>query len=390
MYVTPVRRISSPSYQEEKKRIPYRETSNAGVERPGGEETQVVASSTYQSGSPQTQNPVNARGFRPPSAYSRRVTASRVVSPGSYECQYGIYRRFFDQWYVCLGQGGLSGLIPVRSSEESSLVANAIVAARGSINNGSVDIGVALGESRETIAHLAHQAVRLGQAIKLVNGRSFAKAAALIGHKLKRHKGVPISKYWLEYNYAWRPLISDIYGTMTEVQRGLDQKDQIFVSRGARSATFIRPFNTGEISEKYSAYVSVWYKVSDPQLAALARLGITNPANVVWELVPFSFVADWFIPVGTFLKGLTALHGISFMSGTRTVVREVSDELDMSQPNYGVARAWTPGRYSVEGISMTRSVLSSLPYAIPRLERSILTNRRAASAIALGRQRGWL
>lgn len=38
--------------------------------------------------------------------------------------------------------------------------------------------------------------------------------------------------------------------------------------------------------------------------ATLAALGIGNPAKVIWNAIPFSFVVDWFFNIGTFLDGL--------------------------------------------------------------------------------------
>lgn len=34
----------------------------------------------------------------------------------------------------------------------------------------------------------------------------------------------------------------------------------------------------------------------------MAQLGLLNPEIVAWELLPFSFVADWFIPIGSYLE----------------------------------------------------------------------------------------
>jgi hypothetical protein len=55
----------------------------------------------------------------------------------------------------------------------------------------------------------------------------------------------------------------------------------------------------------------VWCELSSPHLSELQQLGLTNPALVAWELVPFSFVFDWFIQVGDWLTGLTALQGVT-------------------------------------------------------------------------------
>lgn len=39
-------------------------------------------------------------------------------------------------------------------------------------------------------------------------------------------------------------------------------------------------------------------------LAYLMMLGFDNPARTIWELVPFSFVLDWFLPIGDYLEQL--------------------------------------------------------------------------------------
>jgi hypothetical protein len=41
-------------------------------------------------------------------------------------------------------------------------------------------------------------------------------------------------------------------------------------------------------------------------------LGLYDPAGLAWELLPFSFVADWFVPIGNYLENLNKipqLHG---------------------------------------------------------------------------------
>jgi hypothetical protein len=42
---------------------------------------------------------------------------------------------------------------------------------------------------------------------------------------------------------------------------------------------------------------------------AFTSLGLTNPALVAWELVPFSFVVDWALPIGDWLSSLDAMLG---------------------------------------------------------------------------------
>jgi hypothetical protein len=56
----------------------------------------------------------------------------------------------------------------------------------------------------------------------------------------------------------------------------------------------------------------------DMRFAEPAALGFTNPLVVAWEVVPWSFVVDWFIPVGRYLEQLSATHGWTFYDGCRS------------------------------------------------------------------------
>lgn len=58
--------------------------------------------------------------------------------------------------------------------------------------------------------------------------------------------------------------------------------------------------------------------VSDATLAQIGSHGLTNPAALAWELFPLSFVIDWFIPIGSFLDGLSTSLGMEFRDGYMT------------------------------------------------------------------------
>lgn len=71
---------------------------------------------------------------------------------------------------------------------------------------------------------------------------------------------------------------------------------------------------------------STIFKISSELERQAAQLGFTNPANVLWELAPFSFVADWFLPIGDFLQGLTALNGLQVKESFKTTFIDVYEE----------------------------------------------------------------
>jgi hypothetical protein len=43
------------------------------------------------------------------------------------------------------------------------------------------------------------------------------------------------------------------------------------------------------------------------EMSVARQLGMLDPASVVWEIVPYSFVVDWFVPFGTYLSNLNAI-----------------------------------------------------------------------------------
>lgn len=113
---------------------------------------------------------------------------------------------------------------------------------------------------------------------------------------------------WLSMKYRWLPLLSDIYGAADEAIRGGGNRRVIRARRMRPIAEVIRQHEAlfGALVPAYYAFngkVGVEFKfvITDPEFD-LARWGTCNPALVAWNLVPTSFVADWFFNVGDYLR----------------------------------------------------------------------------------------
>jgi hypothetical protein len=129
-----------------------------------------------------------------------------------------------------------------------------------------------------------------------------------------------VANRWLEYQFGLKPLISDIYGSAEVLRNTLEVGKPQFVK-----VTDIQHYRGGDKTPdgfnpeySYSRYtikevhkrVVARYFIQDAGLKTLASVGITNPALLVWELIPYSFVVDWMFPVGNWLASLDSLVGV--------------------------------------------------------------------------------
>jgi hypothetical protein len=118
------------------------------------------------------------------------------------------------------------------------------------------------------------------------------------------------SNLWLEYSFGWKPLTQDIWDGVNAIGQpvpagtvsgsGFQKVDATYKSRWYTQTV------RGKGYVKYGADVYV----ENPNLYLLQQLGLANPLEIAWELVPFSFMVDWVFDVGTCLGAMTDLLGL--------------------------------------------------------------------------------
>lgn len=127
--------------------------------------------------------------------------------------------------------------------------------------------------------------------------------------------GKYLSSEWLSYRYGFRPLMLDIEQTLQALSR--PQKKGWTRSKGSSSIEQVQTtpfvFPHGDIDTSwslfhkhvYTAYCGFLY---DANLTTQDYLGVNirSIPGSAWELIPYSFVVDWFANVGTYIEGLTA------------------------------------------------------------------------------------
>ena len=284
---------------------------------------------------------------------------------------------------------GMTGVFPdLRPQVDSNLRNRVQTEALDKIRRGDFDLGVAIAEGRQTFgmilesAHIvlpAWTAVRQGtilQATKALN-------IALRDWRLKgiQKKAQIPAAAWLQLEFGWKPFLSDIdESTKLFVEGWNDSAPTMSVVRRLeRDAELpmggaFEMVSTGTSSQW--AEVKLYYTVDNHTMYRLNSLGLVNPATILWELVPFSFVLDWFIPVGTFLRTLTADVGTDYIGGYELLRRE-SIFMTSYRTHLTNGYDFSKSTYAVKNKSWWRE-----PYLAPPLPK-VYTNLRYNSRKAI-------
>lgn len=198
---------------------------------------------------------------------------------------------------------------------------------KGSIGETS-SLGVNLAEYEQSVSMIANRAGQLLRSYRALRRGNVGLALREVGLSSKSGnrfkkidpKRVPgqLSSIWLELHFGWVPLMQDIFNATDVLQRGLPP----FKVRG-RAKFSVEDFFSDSNVDIYTLHtercqLSGRLHVTNPNLLRANQLGLTNPAVIVWELVPFSFVVDWFLPVGNFLSQSTDLMGLDFRDSSTT------------------------------------------------------------------------
>lgn len=211
----------------------------------------------------------------------------------------------------------------------------AINQAFSNITQAELDLPLILAESGKTIAHIALTVSRLA---KLVKGLKLAAAQAVMG-KLPNvsWKSIPtsskeFSKLWLEARYAWRPLLMDINNALKYLSksgavtprrtfRGFTEDDSSSSINWSYSSGGYSYRFTGELTVSRVARAGALTEI-DFGMEQLRDLGALNLFGTGWELIPFSFVVDWFVDVKGIIASMNPQAGIKTLGSWCTYVTE--------------------------------------------------------------------
>ncbi len=275
------------------------------------------------------------------------------------------------------------------------------------LSDNSVNLAQAFAERKQTIDMLGKTVNRLASAALAIRRGKMREAVFLFerkvpdGRALYKHDIRPspnnLANHWLEFSYGWRPLVSDIYGSMEQLAKTFSDNKPVRFRGRAKDSETRSNVNVGQIQEipyiryktgwtvNYEASCVIQVKVDSEFARTMSQVGMTNPALLAWELVPYSFVVDWFLPIGSYLSNLTATHGLTFVSGTvtRSSTVNYTGRAESTSSGYGVWQGLATNLKTFR-VEKNRVVLADFPSVpLPEWNRDPFGVRRVLSGISL-------
>lgn len=263
----------------------------------------------------------------------------------------------------------------------ATLAVNKFIEELGSVRVNLYDLVRTRMESMNMITDRCMQLLNAARAFK--KGR-WRRGCEILGIKKKRPKNSEFPQIWLEYSYGWAPLIGDIYTIgdsmlavpSTIVKKSFREDFALPITHQTGHLRF-----AGQCIGKVLATAKSIVTLDAPFIHAMNQYGILNPFAVAWEAVPFSFVADWFIPIGDYLNQFNATAGLKFYdySVTRSAVFSQVGSVNAIS-NVFIGTAYSDGKQVIK----VRYLGNAPVFNFPKIPNPLdLSYRRCSYALSL-------
>lgn len=291
----------------------------------------------------------------------KRISASSVVATSANVVAHDVPSGTMNN--VITGAFWNSTVVPTSIRNEARLKFHK------HLSDSKVDVMTFIGEGKSSFKMIASAASDLLQIYRSVRSGNLRKANSILrsrGRKKPRRVSKRADQRWLEYQYGWAPLVGDI---VTGFKAIADYRETptLFFSK-AEINFEPKPYNNVVSTDSSigTYIVKVWYSLKASEKAreiAKWNLG-ANPFLTAWELVPLSFVADWFIPIGDFLQQYSSDNGLHFVSGTESWSVRYSAQLNSVQ-RFSAGTGWVDVNRQIteDTFYYQRKKLSSTPFA---------------------------
>lgn len=332
----------------------------------------IFSKGTLIRGNHKSPNPWNYR-------YSERqngpISATYFLVTGS-----GYIKDFYSGTYTPIQEG----LATYHAAELAAVAADCTYKLMDNIR-GQVDISIDLMQYRQTKAIP-------GLVVKTVSQLKHLRL-------MIKHPHLPIKAAgaaWLLFQYGIKPAYQTIWNGLDNLINHYENLLQTIEATSSRRKES-KVTGTGWPDRAYWTFVAktnglyrckqvVRLRIPKSSLVEASRWSSLNPASIAWELVPFSFVVDWFFNIGAHLRAVETriIYNSFFEGGYQSVSFDVRSTQYATRGGSSGQESWS-GYYSTTARDkgMDRKILTGLP-AVPRISLNpALGSGRLLNASAL-------
>lgn len=171
--------------------------------------------------------------------------------------------------------------------------------------------------------------------------------------------GLRVAQLWLAYHFMWKPILEDIKKSLDGLKpvEGLYVIGRASASKVSSSKTQMGKFHYSKLHKvETTVKVKLYFTIEDPLLAMQSELGLLTPVSA-WNLMPFSFVVDWFFSIGAMIERLS-MPGKIITAGSTTVTRKYDLFHDAQAIGiYNISEGLPPVEYITIGSGVREEII---------------------------------
>lgn len=253
-------------------------------------------------------------------------------------------------------------------------------------------------ERKQAAEMMANRLFQLANFADAVRRRDIRSAAWILRDKsnsstrAKWTTSKDAASIWLEFHFGWEPLIQDVYNVVKllsdPLPGGYRDTDSLDYPPGkvkfdvtnrttSNKGTIWEENQTWNCMGSVKAKAGAEFYVSNPNLYLSNRLGLVNPAAILWEAIPFSFVVDWFSTTSAWINQYSDLVGVTVRNPWYSWRLQAKGTFDKDAPRIG----WHV--HVEKDVLNSRRILGIPEVKLRPLPAQRISIVRAATAISL-------
>lgn len=233
--------------------------------------------------------------------------------------------------------GSLSFTEPTPLIPTDGLMTEAVTKAMANVNKPVVQGLAFLGEIQETIDLLRHPFAALTKLFRKPirkYGSKKSRRGRPTSWQIDRNEAIgAIASQYLAFQFGVLPTMHDIEGivealvhrhpeALRQTARGKVTDSRSSYSWGYATTGFVEAGMRTTIDEEVTVRAGVLYAFKGESAVSALGVRLADIPSAAWELLPWSFVIDWFSNVGDVVAGLTAMCTNDLLTQWVTISRK--------------------------------------------------------------------